>query len=701
MQNKQLLESVAINKYKQTIIRMLKLSYPNLSYYDLETVVNMSIMNNFKNTPAVIDNNYKKRTVNTTLLDLTDYIMKREPIITAYGTMFKKHAEVPNPIAKLLETFMEGRNIYKKEMFKYPKGSEEFEKYNLLQLLAKIDANGFYGALGMYSCLYYNLYVSASVTSQGRSLISSASLQFEMFLNDNVKWGSLNEIVTFIDNIVTEKRIYDDSQILDRDITRAECFYKVMKNCGFNYIPTDEDLEIVWNIMCNLKQQDINRIYYKNNLFGFMENKSMTNAIIYMLKKLKKPYLDPNKLDKDIAVELEEFTAIIKEYVYYSYQIIDKIDRYSNMIRSVTCITDTDSSMVSLDGWYRFILDKVDGIDMEIKRTLIDPISYLEQDEFGETEKLKVIEYVDDLTDFDFKNDELIQIEKSINIMNIIPQEGLRYSIINILAYILGDVINDYMLKYTKASNSYSEDKKCLIIMKNEFLFKSIMITEAKKNYASIQEIQEGNIVNKENMADLDIKGLPLTKAGTNKRTQDKLKQIIYENILGSDTVDQVKVLKELAIFEKEIFESLSTGQKTFYKPVRIKSYNNYDDPMRQQGIKAAIVWNAVRDESKEAIDLEIRNSIDILKINITPRNVEKIEDEDLKNKLIDLMKQKEFNTGISTIGIPKNSTIPDWIIDFIDYKTIINDNIKLFPLDPIGIYKINNNNNYTNMIKI
>lgn len=558
--------------------------------------------------------------------------------------------------------------------------------------------NGFYGALGMYSCLYYNLYVSASITTQGRSLISAASTQFEMFLNDNVKWGNLNEIITFIDNIITEERVYDDSIILDRDITREECFYKVMKNCGFDYIPTEEDLDIVWGIICNLKQQDINRVYYKNNLFAFIDNKSMTNAIIYMLKKLKKPYLDPNELDKDIAVELEEFTAIVKEYVYYSYQIIDRMDRYDNMYRSVCAISDTDSSMVSLDGWYRFILDKVDGVDMDIKKTLINPINYLDEDEFGDKEKIKIMDYVENLTDFDFHNDELIQIEKGINVMHVIPQEGLRYSIVNIMAYVLGDIINDYMKKYTMASNSYSDDKKCLIIMKNEFLFKRIMLTDAKKNYASIQEIQEGNVIDG---GMLDIKGLALAKSETNKTTQNRLKEIIYEDILNCAELDQVKVLKDLAIFEKEIFNSLASGEKTYYKPKRIKSYNNYDDPMRQQGIKASIVWNAIRDESMEAIDLEIRNSIDILKINITPRNVEKLKDEELKGKLIELMKQKEFNTGITTIAIPKNSTIPQWLVDYIDYTTIINDNLKVFPLDPIGVFKINDNNNYTNMIKI
>ena len=82
-----------------------------------------------------VDNSYTHAKNNMSLLALADYINQREPIVTAHGTLFKKHADAPNPMGVVIQQFLDQRKKDKKMMFKFPKGSEDFEKYNLLQSL--------------------------------------------------------------------------------------------------------------------------------------------------------------------------------------------------------------------------------------------------------------------------------------------------------------------------------------------------------------------------------------------------------------------------------------------------------------------------------------------------------------------------------------------------------------------------------------
>ena len=130
-------------KYRNTMKRCISLYYSNqIDSRELDQVLDYSIQKRYYQSNAQVANSYTNKTANMTLLAISDYIASREPIVTAFGTMFRKHGEVPNPMAVVVQSFLDNRSIHKKEMFKYPKGSEQFEKYNLLQQLDKIDCNG-------------------------------------------------------------------------------------------------------------------------------------------------------------------------------------------------------------------------------------------------------------------------------------------------------------------------------------------------------------------------------------------------------------------------------------------------------------------------------------------------------------------------------------------------------------------------------
>lgn len=145
--------SPTLTKYKDVLRKCIWLYYPELPENDIDAAIDYSINKRLYDSQAAVVNSYKRRhlqdgttkdlTQQISLRQLSDYIISREPIVTAYGTMFKHHSEEPNPLVYVVMSFLADRKKYKDKMFEFPKGSEQFEKFNLLQQLSKIDANGF------------------------------------------------------------------------------------------------------------------------------------------------------------------------------------------------------------------------------------------------------------------------------------------------------------------------------------------------------------------------------------------------------------------------------------------------------------------------------------------------------------------------------------------------------------------------------
>ena len=193
-------------------------------------------------------------------------------------------------------------------------------------------------------------------------------------------------------------------------------------------------------------------------------------------------------------------------------------------------------------------------------------------------------------------------------------------------------------------------------------------------------------------------------KSSSNEAIRARLKKILFEDILDSEYIDQIQVLRDIAKVEKDIYDSINRGEKIFFKPVKVKSLSSYENPMRIQGIVASVAYNALHQAGTEALDLSIRNSIDVVKVDMNPKNIDRIRETfpDVYEKAVALFNsEKYFATGISSIAIPLNEPVPGWVLPFIEYAEIINNNISGFPIESIGLVRGADRNNSTNSVLI
>ena len=274
---------IAVSKYREQAKKNLMINFPTLTEGEVDTALDIILSNAYTKRECTLHNNYTEETAETDVAGISNYIYEKTPIMVANGCLFKQYTKELTPMYKLITSFTDNRSKFKKEMFKYEKGTEKFNKYNMLQMLAKRDNNALYGVIGNYSSALYTLYVATGITRTGRALISHAITFFESFFTNNVKFHSIDEAITFINRVDSEKSIYPSALVLDKDIEVEDVFYKIMDTFDRDYFDDEainKAMNIIWSLLINLSQETLNKLFYKNNALQFCDNKYMKDYIV-------------------------------------------------------------------------------------------------------------------------------------------------------------------------------------------------------------------------------------------------------------------------------------------------------------------------------------------------------------------------------------------------------------------------------------
>lgn len=623
-----------IEEYKGETLKILNRIFPDLPKEELEEFISEEISKNLVDPECTFWNNYTNKTAKTSLLKFITWVDKKKPILTEHGVCFKPNALNPN--ADMLADITNSRKVFKKQMFDCQRdGDMEGAKlFDIKQKVMKRFSNSYYGVSGQKRSIFYNLHVALSVTGKGQSIATTSLTSFEGFLANNILFNSLDDCLIFMQNIILEKpdRRYKDKEVLDGNISK-ETLVDYLLNQFFDKKNAKNYRWVIEKFVEKLNKTNINRIYYKNNLLEFCKNETIVDLINRILS-IESEFRDPNNIPEEMKEDIEEFWAYIDEYVFYNYPIFDRMTIAKEMRRKRVIGCDTDSNFINLEPWYEFILS-LEGIDDENKKDV--------------------------------------------------------FKIINLITVVLNNVISNVFLKITELSN-VPEGRRKQISMKNEFLLKRILLTENKKNYASVIVLQEGI---EKDPPKLDIKGLTIRKSNVNKNTRDILKDILEEDVLKSENINLKEVLRKLEGFEDRIRESFEAGETTFMKPDKVNEISSYKMPYSIPALRGILVWNLLYP------DVPIPFPAQVNTVKLTSASIDRLaylyENKKTK-KFYKILKENVFedenlkNYGFSIIAIPKEvDKIPDWIIPVIDIDTVVRDNLSNFIiiLNSIGVKTI------------
>lgn len=657
-------DNVFLKDWKADMLSKFKKAYPELTENEILEILDDDIAANFNDPMVVIHNDYNDDLkIDTPLSGIYRLNKEKKPILGGNGTLFYNQDRISSPVADIIDDRIDTRKRYKNEMKQVmakmenvPKGTpqydalqEEYEYDDMMQAEAKIRINSIYGSFGAPSFQLYNKYTAAATTGTAQSLISATGISFESFIGNHVKFKSLDECISFMNNIIEEEYTLPKDNMVTFNITK-EMVLSRMRDNFFDGVYKDNFDDIIMRFLNNIDPFNLVKIYYKNNIFEWAQCPKITNILVGIFNKIDE-FNNPNKVPKIITEDIELLWEYCNEYVFYNYAYTERINRLKNDEREVVKLIDTDSNLVHVQPWVTFL------------RENIVPLSNSTMD-----------------------------------------SRSIDFACVNILAYLVTQMLKGLLEKYCYSANVLQRYHH-RINMKNEFCFDPLLLAPSKKRYVGHQLLREGMRIN-----ETEIKGHDFRKSGVTEYVKKSMEKIIEDRIVNpSPNVDIPGIVSDLVKIENEIETSLRNGERKFLMRMNCKQDIAYKNPLSMPQVLAVMAWNTIYPEQ----EIMLPDKLDVILTKIPDvKTLDKIKDtfpyeyDRIRRLLLEGTVDTFREKGVRYLAIPNNiDGIPDFIKPFIDFEYIKSRNLNTFSPITEALGNVNvgtkKNSHFSNIRKI
>jgi hypothetical protein len=575
----------------------------------------------------------------------------------------------PSEKQSILVAFTDGntkaRSIAKKEAFKAQSDGNMalFHIKNNEQTNKKLYNNSLSGGFVSKGCILNNPSAHSTLTSTTRSVTSICNATNEKLIGGNRHYHNPDITLYNIISIVSSLDVDYLSAVMSDFGIRCPSVSETMDCIRYSsdlYWRDEIGLNILFNFVEKLTPVERAgfvyigdfyhlRIFNEDAIRGFITKLAMKplgvvvpNALdliskadeqllnfvhLICMKEMKgrgKRHDELSEVDLNIvAACVVNVSAVLEEHMRFidAFFLTTNVPGSSayirNMVRRVVVISDTDSSMFSVDNWVSWYFGSI------------------------------------------IFSDESFAVAGAVMFMTT-----------SVIAHILS---------IFSANMNVVKEKLHVLAMKPEFVFPVVATTPLSKHYFASIAVKEGNVYSKPSLeikgVHLKNSALPHEVIEAARSTMSGILDKVSSNVKISITDE----LKLLAVLEYKIVESLHRGDVNYYKTTSIKLPEAYVKSPQQSPYIHVMFWNSVFKDKYGEIESPPFKCVKIPTIitNITGVNrwLELIDDKALAGRLEKWLKQYN-KKALPLIYLPKDYVkaygVPEEIRLIMDSKRVI-----------------------------